>query len=168
MPKKDDEDERWFRPSAGTETGTGREASRYRLKPESTTRSRDREEAVSEMVTKEDFRELARELREGQEGIREEIRGLGTQLSTHALEDATREGKTAAELSTVRAKLESLSDSSDDRHRFMRGWLGGLLTVAIAAGIGFLFRSAIAVQTSSPPQSPPAAPAARIASPGEK
>lgn len=94
-------------------------------------------------ITKEDFRHFARELREGQESIREEIRSLGTQLSTHALEDATREGKTAAELSTVRAKLQSLADSSDDRHRFVRGWLGGLLAAALAAAIGFLFRSAL-------------------------
>jgi hypothetical protein len=108
-----------------------------------------------EGVTKEDFRDLARELREGQEGIRTEIRSLGSALNAHALEDAEREGKSGRELSTVRAKLESLADSSDDRHRFLRGWLGGLVAVAVAAGLGFLFRSAIDVQISRPSSQPP-------------
>ena len=110
---------------------------------------------MSEGVTKEDFRELAREVREGREGILAEIRSLGSALNAHALEDAEREGKSGRELSAMRAKLESLADSSDDRHRFLRGWLGGLVAVAVAAGLGFLFRSAIDVQNSRPTSQPP-------------
>jgi hypothetical protein len=119
--------------------------------------TRERETQVSE-VTKEDFRELARELREGQEGIRQEIRSLGTALNAHALEDSTREGHALSNLSTMRTKIEALTISADDRHRFTRGWIGGLLAVAVAACLGFLFKTAIAIERSTPSTSAPLSP----------
>jgi hypothetical protein len=133
---------------------------RYRLKLERANTEHTREEAMSgDNITKEDFREFTREVREGQEGIREEIRGIVSALNAHSIEDAEREGKAGRELSSMRAKLESLSEASSDRHRFMRGWIGGLIALAVAAGMGFLFRSAVEVQIARPSPPAPAAPA---------
>ena len=88
------------------------------------------------------------------------VRGVGESLNTHALEDADREGKWAGEIGIMRTELTSLKVDSQDRQKFIRGWIAGLIAVSLAAGIGFLFRSAIDVQIARPVQSPaPVAPA---------
>lgn len=97
-------------------------------------------------LTREDLRELRDDFREGVESVREEIRGLGEKLTKHAEEDASRETKTAVELSAVRTKLDSLAGDVVDRNRFVRGWIAGLLALAVAAAVGFLVRSAIQTQ----------------------
>lgn len=96
---------------------------------------------------REDLKELRRDIREALGGLQESVHGLGEKLSTHALEDADREGKVSAELGIMSSRLSLLSAASDDRHKFFRGWVAGIVAVAIAAGVGFLFRSAI--ETSS-------------------
>lgn len=101
-------------------------------------------------ITREDIRELKSDFKEGLSGLREALQGIGEKLETHAgkfekhaLEDADREGRVAAELSTVRTKLESLSDSTNDRFKFARSWLGALLVTAIAGAAGYFLRGGI-------------------------
>lgn len=94
-------------------------------------------------ITKEDLRELRTDLRAGIDSLREEFRGLGDKLVKHALEDADREGRTIADLGTMRTKLESLTESVNDRYKFNRGWIMGLLALAVSAVAGFIVRSSL-------------------------
>lgn len=107
---------------------------------------------------REDLRELKRDIKGGIEALQEAVQGLGEKLAMHALEDADREGKVSAELGIMRAELRSLTTDSQDRQKFMRGWLGGLVAVAITAGVGYLFRSAIDGQSVVRPSPTLAAP----------
>jgi len=100
---------------------------------------------------REDLKDLRRDLKEGMEGLQGLMRAFGDKLSAHALEDADREGRVASELGVMRSKLDSLTTVSEDRQRFMRGWLAGIIAVAVAAGVGFLFRSALENQSRSTP-----------------
>jgi len=109
---------------------------------------------------REDLRELKRELRDDLKGIRESVESLSGKLSEHALEDADRQAIVATELGTMRTQLDTLDTQTGDRHRFVRGWVAGLLAVAIAATIGFLLRSAIDVQVARPNTPTVAAPQA--------
>jgi hypothetical protein len=92
---------------------------------------------------REDLREIRSDLKAGISALQESVKQLGDKLSSHALEDADREGKVTAELGMVRSKLEVLASQTDDRQRFLRGWIGGLVAIFLAAGVGFIIRNAI-------------------------
>lgn len=92
---------------------------------------------------REDLKELRRDVKDGMAALQEALQGLGEKLSKHALEDSEREGKTVGELGVMKTQLMTLASASEDRQKFVRGWIAGLAAVAIAAGIGFLFRAAI-------------------------
>jgi hypothetical protein len=98
---------------------------------------------MNDAVTKEDFRELRKDLRDGIVSLREGLDDLGEKLSQHALEDADREGRAAAEIGAMRVRIDNLSESVTDRHKFVRGWIGGLLALAVSATVGFLLRSSL-------------------------
>jgi len=92
---------------------------------------------------REDLKEIRRDLKDGMVALQETIHGLGNKLSEHALEDADREGKVMSEIGVMKTQLKNLTTVSDDRQKFMRGWIAGLLAVALATSVGFLFRTAI-------------------------
>lgn len=115
---------------------------------------------------REDLRELKRDLKEELKGLRSDIAGLSTKLENHAAEDTDREsrtvaelGKAATELGVMRSKLNSIELAIDDRQKFIRGWVAGLLALAVAATVGFVIRSSIDVQIARP--MPPPAQAVR-------
>lgn len=111
---------------------------------------------------REDLKELRADFKVGIDSLQRAVRDLGEKLSEHALEDADREGKLTGEIGIMRTKIESIADVAEDRQRFIRGWIGGLIAVAVTAGGGFLLRSAIDVKVAQPVQNiwqpmPPAA-----------
>lgn len=101
-------------------------------------------------ITKEDLKELRENLNEGLGRVRSDIKELGGKLEKHALEDAEREGVVTGEISNVRTRLESLTESVTDRQKFLRSFIAGLVAVAIAAAGGFLIRNAIQVEVAKP------------------
>jgi hypothetical protein len=105
---------------------------------------------------REDLRELKRDLKEDLRSIKSDVQGLVRKLDDHIQEDADAQGRIAGDLGVFREKLSTLSNDFGDRSKFVRNWVFGLIAVAIAATVGFLFRSAIDAQVK--PATPAAVP----------
>lgn len=99
--------------------------------------------------------ELKQDINRNFENLRSDIKDLIAKIDKHVGEDAEFQGTVAAELGIVRNKLEGV----DDRNKFVRNWIAGLLAMAVAAVVGFVIRNSIQVEVARPvtlpaPQSP--------------
>lgn len=88
-------------------------------------------------ITREDLRDL-------KDSIGKRFDTLEEKLDEHVKDDQ----KVATQVAVIENKIGALTSSS----RFIVNWAFGLLAIAIAGAVGFLFRSSIDVQVARPVQ----------------